>query len=388
MNVYLDNASSTRVDERVVDAMLRSFYEDIALPTSEFVHTPGQRVKELVEESRKKIADFVGAEPSEIVFTSGGTEATNLAIKGVAFAMAKNGKHIVTTAVEGRAVLDSVRKLEKWGFKVDIVPVDRYGFVNLEALEKAISKETILVSVQMVNDEVGTVQPLEEVVKIVKSKNPNTVVHTDATYGIGWLPFNVKNLGVDLASFTAHKIHGPKGVGALYIRKGVVIEKQMDGGYAEFNLRGGTPNIPGIVGFAKAIEILDWNDVEKVRKLRDYLYEVIISKIPEVILIGPSDFTKRHPANLNLSFKYVEGESVVLYMDMKGVAVISGSACFSRGLEPSYVIMAMGHSHEDAHGSIRFSLSKYNTKEEMDYTVSVLEDVIKQLRELSPLGGN
>ncbi|MDI6851939.1 MAG: cysteine desulfurase family protein [bacterium] len=388
MNVYLDNASSTRLDERVVEAIMKTFYEDIALPLSEFVHTPGQRVKELIEESRKKIASFVGAESSEIIFTSGGTEANNLAIKGIAYARAKKGKHVVTTAVEGRSVLDSVRRLEKSGFRVDIVPVDRYGFVDLDALERAVSGDTILVSVQMVNDEVGTIQPLEEVVKIVKSKNPETFIHTDATYGIGWIPFNVKELRVDLASFTAHKIHGPKGIGALYVKKGVSIEKQMDGGYAEFNLRGGTPNIHGIVGFAKAVEILSWDEVEKVRNLRDYLYKRIISSIPEVVLIGPSDFSRRHPANLNLSFKYVEGESVVLYMDMKGVAVISGSACFSRGLEPSYVIMAMGHSHEDAHGSIRFSLSKYNTKEEMDYTVLVLEEVIKSLRELSPLGGN
>jgi len=388
MNVYLDNASSTRVDERVVDAIMKTFYEDIALPTSEFVHTPGQRVKELVEESRKKIADFVGAESSEIVFTSGGTEANNLAIKGIAFAQVKKGKHIVTTAVEGRSILDSVRKLEKSGFRVEIIPVDRHGFINLEALEKAVSSDTILVSVQMVNDEVGTIQPLREVVEIVKSKNPEAIVHTDATYGIGWIPFNVKELGVDLASFTAHKIYGPKGVGALYVKKGVTVEKQIDGGYAEFNLRGGTPNIHGIVGFAKAVEVVDWKEVEEVRKLRDYLYEQAILRIPEVILLGPSDFSKRHPANLNLSFKFVEGESVVLYLDMKGIAVISGSACFSRGLEPSYVIMAMGHSHETAHGSIRFSLSKYNTKEEMDYTVSVLEEVVKSLREISPLGGN
>ncbi|MGB9824681.1 MAG: cysteine desulfurase family protein [Candidatus Hydrothermia bacterium] len=387
MKVYLDNASTTRVDERVLEAMIPLFVENYALPTSEFIHTPGQTVKELVESSRERIARFINANAKEIVFTSGGTEATNLAIKGAALANQNKGKHIISSPIESRAVLDSLKYMEKHGFEVDYIPVDKEGFINLEILKEKIRKDTVLVSIQMVNDEVGTIQNLKDIVKIVKEKNENTLIHTDATYAAGWLPLNVKELQIDLASLTAHKIHGPKGVGALYVKEGVKLEKIIDGGYAEFNLRGGTPNIPGIVGFAKALELMNKKDIEYVRNLRDTLYEKIKNEIPDIVLLGPSDFTKRHPANLNISFKYVEGESIVLYLDMKGVYAISGSACFSRGLEPSYVIMSMGHSHETAHGSIRFSLSRYNTHEEMEYTVSVLKEVIKTLRDLSPLGG-
>jgi len=388
MKVYLDNASTTRVDEKVLEAMLSVFTENYALPTSEFIHTPGQIVKEIVETSREKIAKFVNAKQKEIIFTSGGTESNNLAIKGTAFANRERGNHIITSTIESRSVLDSARALESFGFKVDYVDVDKEGFVDLEKLKKLLREDTILVSIQLVNDEVGTIQNLKEIVKLVRENNPNTLIHTDATYALGWIPLDVKELDVDLASFTAHKIHGPKGIGALYVKEGTKLTKIIDGGYAEFNLRCGTPNIPGIVGFAKALEILTPEDIKRVREVRDYLYEKILSEIPEIILLGPKDFEKRHPANLNISFKYVEGESIVLYLDMKNIYAISGSACFSRGLEPSYVIMAMGHPHETAHGSIRFSLSKYNIKEEMDYTVEVLKETIKSLRELSPLGGN
>ncbi|MBP7702328.1 MAG: cysteine desulfurase [Candidatus Hydrothermae bacterium] len=388
MKVYLDNASTTVTDPRVVDLMLPVFTENYALPTSEFIHTPGQMVKDLVEGSRKSLAEFIGAKSIEIVFTSGGTESINLAIKGAALEHGIRGKHILTTTIENRAVLDSVRFLKRMGFDVEFIPVDREGFLDLEFLDKSVRKNTILVSVQTVNDEVGTIQPIEEIVKIVKEKNPDTLVHTDATYALGWLPFNVESIGVDLASFTAHKLHGPKGIGALYIREGAKIAKIIDGGYAEFNMRGGTPNIPGIIGFKGALELVVSNEVERIRRLRDFLYKQIEKNITDTVLMGPKNFSQRHPANLNVSFKYVEGESIVLYLDMKGIAVISGSACFSRGLEPSYVITAMGHSHEDAHGSIRFSLGRFNSEEEVIYTIEVLKDVIKTLRDLSPLGGN
>jgi cysteine desulfurase len=387
LKVYLDNASTTRVDERVLEAMIPLFLEYYALPTSEFIHTPGQTVKETVESSREKIARFINANTKEIVFTSGGTEATNLAIKGAALANQSKGKHIISSPIESRAVLDSLKYLEKHGFEVEYIPIDKEGFINLEILKEKIRKDTVLVSIQMVNDEVGTIQNLKDIVKIVKEKNENILIHTDASYAAGWLPLDVKELQIDLASLTAHKIHGPKGIGALYVKEGVKLEKIIDGGYAEFNLRGGTPNIPGIVGFAKALELINEKEIEHVRNLRDTLYEKIKNEIPDIILLGPSDFTRRHPANLNISFKFVEGESIVLYLDMKEVYAISGSACFSRGLEPSYVIMSMGHSHETAHGSIRFSLSRYNTLEEIEYTVNVLKEVIKTLRDLSPLGG-
>ncbi|MEO0246923.1 MAG: cysteine desulfurase family protein [candidate division WOR-3 bacterium] len=388
MKVYLDNASTTKVDERVIEAMIPIFRENYALPTSEFIHTPGQIVREILEASREKVAQFVGASPREIIFTSGGTESNNLAIKGAALANRDKGKHIISTPIESRSVLDSLRSLEKLGYEIEFVSVDSEGFVDISEIQKKIRKDTILVSIQTVNDEVGTIQNIKEITSIIKEKNPDVLIHTDSTYAVGWIPFKVSEMGVDLASFTAHKIHGPKGVGALYVKERVKLQKIIDGGYAELNLRGGTPNIPGIVGFAKALELIDSKDVELVKNMRDYLYQKILEEIPETILIGPRDFSKRHPANLNISFKYVEGESIVLYLDMKNIYTISGSACFSRGLEPSYVIMAMGHSHETAHGSIRFSLSRFNSFEEIDYTVSVLKEVITNLRELSPLGGD
>ncbi|MEO0285710.1 MAG: cysteine desulfurase family protein [candidate division WOR-3 bacterium] len=388
MKVYLDNASTTKVDERVIEAMIPIFRENYALPTSEFIHTPGQIVREILEASREKVAQFVGASPREIIFTSGGTESNNLAIKGAALANSDKGKHIISTPIESRSVLDSLRSLEKLGYEIEFVSVDSEGFVDISEIQKKIRKDTILVSIQTVNDEVGTIQNIKEITSIIKEKNPDVLIHTDSTYAVGWIPFKVSEMGVDLASFTAHKIHGPKGVGALYVKERVKLQKIIDGGYAELNLRGGTPNIPGIVGFAKALELIDSKDVELVKNMRDYLYQKILEEIPETILLGPRDFSKRHPANLNISFKYVEGESIVLYLDMKNIYTISGSACFSRGLEPSYVIMAMGHSHETAHGSIRFSLSRFNSFEEIDYTVSVLKEVITNLRELSPLGGD
>ncbi|MEO0257999.1 MAG: cysteine desulfurase family protein [candidate division WOR-3 bacterium] len=388
MKVYLDNASTTKVDERVIEAMIPIFRENYALPTSEFIHTPGQIVREILEASREKVAQFVGASPREIIFTSGGTESNNLAIKGAALANRDKGKHIISTPIESRSVLDSLRSLEKLGYEIEFVSVDSEGFVDISEIREKIRKDTILVSIQTVNDEVGTIQNIKEITSIIKEKKPDVLIHTDSTYAVGWIPFKVSEMGVDLASFTAHKIHGPKGVGALYVKERVKLQKIIDGGYAELNLRGGTPNIPGIVGFAKALELIDSKDVELVKNMRDYLYQKILEEIPETILLGPRDFSKRHPANLNISFKYVEGESIVLYLDMKNIYTISGSACFSRGLEPSYVIMAMGHSHETAHGSIRFSLSRFNSFEEIDYTVSVLKEVITNLRELSPLGGD
>lgn len=385
--VYLDNAASTRIDDRVLEAMIPYFKDFYAVPSSEFSHTPGIQTKEAVENARESIARKIGAEAEEIIFTSGGTESNNIAVKGGAYGQIKNGKHIVISAIEHRSVLESAKRLAKEGFELTIVGVDEEGFVKIDELKRAIRKDTILVSIQFVNHEVGTIQNIKEMVDTVKSINPGIIFHTDAAYATGWIDLDVKELGVDLLTLTSHKMHGPKGIGALYIRKGVKITKFIDGGFSEFNLRGGTPNVPGIVGFAKAFELFSRDNVNYVRSLRDKFYERVMDEIEDVRLNGAKDFEKRHPNNLNLTFKYVEGESVVLYMDMKGISVITGSACFSRTLEPSYILMAMGYSHEDAHGSVRFSFSKFNTPEEIDYTIDVLKSVIDTLRRLSPLKG-
>ena len=385
--VYLDNAASTKVDDRVLEAMIPYFREFYAVPSSEFSHSPGIQIKEAIENARESIAKKIGAQAEEIIFTSGGTESNNIAIKGGAYGQIDNGKHIVISAIEHRSVLESAKRLAKEGFELTVVGVDEEGFIKINELKKAIRKDTVLVSMQFVNHEVGTIQNIKEMVNMVKSINPKIIFHTDAAYATGWIDLNVKDLGVDLLTLTAHKMHGPKGVGALYIKKGVKITKFIDGGFSEFNLRGGTPNVPGIVGFAKAFEILSKDTIEYVKGLRDKFYEKALNEIEEVRLNGARDFEKRHPNNLNLSFKYVEGESVVLYLDMKGISVITGSACFSRTLEPSYILMAMGYSHEDAHGSVRFTFSKFNTPEEIDYTINVLKNVIDTLRRLSPLKG-
>ena len=380
--IYLDNAASTRVAPEVVEAMLPYFTESYAVASSQFSHTPGLEAKEALDKARTTIASKINAQPEEFIFTSGGTEANNLAIKGAAWANRKKGNHIITSKIEHLSVLHPCRSLEKEGFSVTYLDVDREGYVDLDQLKDAITDETILVSVQWVNQEVGTIQNIEEIGRICRERG--VLFHTDAALGLGWLPLDVKEANVDLASFSAHKLHGPKGIGGLYVREGVKLRRLLDGGYNEFELRAGTENVPGAVGFAKAVELFKPGDSEYVRGLRNRLMEGLL-KIEGAELNGPRDGAKRHPGNVNISFQFAEGEAIVLHLDMKGIAVITGSACFSRALEPSHVLLAMGYPHERAHGSIRYTLSRYNTPEEVDRAVEATREVVERLRQISPL---
>jgi len=380
--VYLDNAATTKCDKRVVETMMPFFTEKYAVASSEFSHSPGIDAKDALDNARSVIADKIGAETEEVVFTSGGTESNNTAIKATAVANRKKGNHIITCSTEHRSVLESVRSLEKQGFEITVLPVSGTGLVSPDDLKSAITRKTILVSIQMVNQETGIIQDIASIGKICRETG--VIFHTDAALGYCRLPINVEEYQIDLLSITAHKIHGPKGVGAIYVRNGLGIPKWMDGGYNEFNKRGGTENVAGVVGFAKATELIEPNEIKQIERLRRRLYEGIKKNLEYVKVNGAME--RSVPTILNVSFKYVEGESVLLHLDMRGIAVITGSACFSRSLEPSYVLKTMGLSHEDAHGSIRFSFSRFNTNSEIDYVVDSVRDVVKKLREISPIG--
>jgi cysteine desulfurase len=379
--IYLDNAASTKVAPEVLEAMLPYFTEHYAVASSQFSHTPGILVKEALDRARAVIASRIGAKPEEFIFTSGGTEASNLAIKGAAYANRKKGNHIITSKIEQLSVLQPCRSLEKEGFSVTYLGVDREGFVDPDELKKAIRPETILVSIQTANQEVGTIQNLRELGRICRERG--VLFHTDAELALGWLPFDVREANIDLASFSAHKLHGPKGIGGLFVREGVKLKRLLDGGYNEFELRAGTENVPGAVGFAKAVELFKPEDSRYIQELRDYLMERLL-EIEGAELNGPRG-ERRHPGNVNISFAFAEGESIVLHLDMKGIAVITGSACFSRALEPSHVLLAMGYPHERAHSSIRYTLSRYNTRDELDRVVEATREVVEQLRRISPL---
>lgn len=376
MKVYLDNGATTRTDDEVVRAMLPYFKKHYGNASS--LHDFGTKAKEALEDSRKIMAKEINAKPEEIVFLSGGSESDNLAIKGVAYANKKKGKHIITTKVEHPAVLASFRDLFLEGFKVTYLDVDKNGFINLDELKKAITNDTILVSVIHGNNEIGTVNDIEKIGKICKDNG--VYFHTDAVQSFTKEKIDVNKMNIDLLSASSHKIHGPKGVGFLYVRKGVNIKKQISGGKHENNKRAGTENIPSIVGFAKAVQ-MD-KKLNQIKKLRDYLIKKIEKEIPDVKLNG--DREKRLVNNVNISFKYVEGEGLLMYLNDKGIAVSTGSACSSQSLEPSHVLTALGLKHEEAHGSIRFTLSRYTTKEEIDYTVKELKKIVSKLREMSP----
>jgi len=376
--IYLDNGASTRIDPQVLNAMIPYFEEIYGVASSQFSHQPGIKARDALEEARNTIASGIGAKPEELIFTSGGTESNNFALKGMA--LTTNRGHLIVSKVEHRSVLYSARTLESMGFKVDYLDVDSYGQIDLNKLKDLVTKNTLLVSIQHSNHEIGTLQPIEEIVEIARERG--AFVHTDAAYSFGWLPIDVERLGVDLLTITGHKIHGPKGIGGLYVRKGTPIKKWIDGGFNEFDKRGGTENIPGAVGMARAFELMTDTEIERVRSLRDYLKKKVLS-IPNSHLNGHPE--KRHPANLNVTFDYIEGESVVLHLDMRNIGVITGSACFSRSLEPSHILMATGVSHEHAHGSIRFSLGRFNKREELDYVYEELKKVIENLRKLSPI---
>ena len=380
--IYLDNAACTRLDERVLEAMTPYFFDTYAVATSEFGYSMGIDAKEGLENARESIASKLGADSGEIIFTSGDTESSNMALKGVAWALKeKKGKHIIVSQIEDFPVLNTAKALQRQGFDATFLNVDGEGFVDLEGLRNAITKETVLVSVQYANQEIGTVQNLKAISEICEEKD--VLLHTDATHSFTRLPLNVKELPVDLVTLSAHTIHGPRGIGALYIRKDTPITKFMDGGFQEFNLRAGVENIPGAVGFAAAVELVTEDENRQLEAMRNRVIERALSEIPEVTLNGSRE--KRSPQNANLTFHYVEGESITLHMDMRGFAVSTGSACFSRSLEASHVIRGIGGDHERAHGSVRFTFGRYNRMEDADAAIDAMSEVVARLREISPL---
>ncbi|MGB9941006.1 cysteine desulfurase family protein [Methanosarcina sp.] len=379
---YLDNAASTRLDEQVLEAMKPYLFDTYAVATSEFGYSMGIDAKEALERSRESIASKLDANSEEIIFTSGSTESSNTALKGVVWALKeKKGKHVIVSKIEDFPVLNTAKALEKQGFGATYLDVDSEGFVDLEGLKNAITKETVLVSIQQGNQEIGTVQDLKAISEICEEKD--VLLHTDTTHSFTRLPLSVKELPVDLITMSGHTIHGPRGVGALYIRKDTPITKFMDGGFQEFNLRAGVEDIPSTVGFAKAVELVTEEETLRIKAIRDRVIDKALSEIPEVTLNGSRE--KRLPQNANLTFHYVEGESVTLHMDMRGFAVSTGSACFSRSLEASHVIRGIGGDHERAHGSVRFTFGRYNRMEDADAAIEAMSEIVARLREISPL---
>ena len=381
--VYLDNNATTRMTEEVLEAML-PFYRDIYGNASS-IHYFGRQARVAVDKARQDVANLLGAEkPEEIVFTSGGTESDNFAISGVAHVLRKKGDHVITSAIEHSAVLNASRRLEKDGYKVTYLPVNQYGLVSIDDIRAAITDKTILISIMYANNEVGTIEPIADIGALAKERG--ICFHTDAVQAVGKVAFEVKSMPVDLLSMSAHKIYGPKGVGAIYIRKGTKIDTIMHGGHQEMGKRAGTENVGGLVGLGRAAELAKREAIDEPKKLqalRDYLYKGIMSGVPHTRLNG--DPEKRLPNTLNIGFKYLEGESIMLNLDMEGIAVSTGSACTSGTLEPSHVLTAMGVDAADAQGSIRFSLGRDNTKEDMDYVLAALPPIIQRLRDMSPL---
>ncbi len=382
--IYLDYHATTPVDERVLEAMLPYFREHFGNAASRN-HSFGWVAEEAVEKARKQIAALINASPKEIVFTSGATESNNLAIKGVAEMYAERGNHIITAATEHKAVLDTCKRLEKRGFRVTYLPVRPDGLIDLDQLRDSITDKTILVSIMYGNNEIGTIQDIRTIGQICHEKG--VLFHTDATQAVGKIPVDVIADNIDLLSCTAHKMYGPKGVGALYVRRKnprVQLVAQMDGGGHERGMRSGTLNVPGIVGFGKAAELCQQmmpEEMPRLERLRDKLKDGILAELDEVYINGSME--RRLPHNLNMSFAYVEGES--LLMGINDIAVSSGSACTSATLEPSYVLKALGAGDDLAHSSIRFGLGRFTTEEEIDYTIGKVVEVVKKLRELSPL---
>jgi cysteine desulfurase len=381
--VYLDNAAATRMDERVLEAMQPFFFDTYAVATSEFGYSLGIEAREALDGARETLARTIGASPEEFIFTSGSTESSNTAIKGVALALGeKKGKHIIVSRIEDFPVLHSAQALEKQGFQLTLLEVDGDGLVSLDKLRDAITDDTILVSIQHANQEIGTIQDIEAIGKLCREKG--VVFHTDATHTFTRVGLDVSKVPVDLVTVAAHTIHGPKGVGGLYIRKGTPLTKWMDGGFQEFNLRSGLENIPGAIGFARAVEIITPEETERLQAIRDRIIERALTEIPNSTLNGHR--SQRLPQNANVTFHFVEGESMTLHLDMRGFAVSTGSACFSRSLEGSHVIYGIGGDHERAHGSIRFSLGRYNTMDDANAVVEALAEIVSELRSISPLG--
>ena len=378
--VYLDYSATTPVKKEVLDAMLPYFTELYGNPSS--LYSIAAESKEALAKARKQVSELIGADEKEIFFTSCGTEADNWAVMGAADVLKKKGNHIITTKIEHHAMLHSCEFLEKHGYDVTYLDVDSEGRVNPADLEAAITDKTILISIMFVNNEVGTVEPIKELAAIAKSHQ--ILFHTDAVQALGHMPIDVKDLGVDLMSMSAHKIYGPKGVGALYIRKGVRISNYLHGGAQENKKRAGTENLAGIVGFGKAAELARVHLSEHIQhtsSLRDYLIQQVQEKIDNVYVNGSMEH--RHPGNANLTFEFIEGEAMLLYLDMNGIAVSTGSACSSASLTPSHVLDALGIPVERIHGTLRFTVGDMTTKEDIDYVVSTLKNVVNKLREIS-----
>jgi cysteine desulfurase len=381
--IYLDHAATTPLDPQVLEKMTPYLTEYFGNPSS--IHAFGRETRKAIEDARAIVAKEIGADgPQEIIFTGGGSESDNLAIKGVALANRERGNHIITSSIEHHAVFDTAHFLEKMGFKVTYLPVDGDGLVRVEDLVNSLTDQTILVSIMHANNEVGTIQPVAEIGKILRERK--ILFHTDAVQSVGTIPVNVKDLSVDLLSMAAHKLYGPKGVGALYVRKGVKLTPLIHGGAQERNRRAGTENVAGIVGLAKALQLANEQigvNQPRITELRDYLIDNVLKRFEHVRLNGHR--TKRLPGNANFSFEFIEGESLLLNLDLKGIAASSGSACTSGSLEPSHVLLGMGICHEIAHGSLRLTIGKENSKEEMDYVLEVLPEIVNKLRDMSPL---
>lgn len=381
--VYFDNAATTCVRKEVVDEMLKYFTQYYGNPSSQFYEL-GKESKDAIENSRKIISDFINCDINEFYFTSGGTESDNWAIKGVAFANQNKGKHIITTKIEHHAVLHTCKYLEKFGFETTYLNVDKYGMVDLEELKRSIRPDTILISVMYANNEIGTIQPIEQIGEIAKEHN--IIFHTDAVQALGGVKIDVKKQHIDLMSMSSHKVHGPKGIGGMYIRKGVKIDNFMHGGAQERKKRAGTENVPNIVGFGKAVELLNVDFEEKnkrVAAMRDKLIKDIESNIEDVLLNGHP--TMRLPNNVNFSYRFIEGEAILLWLDMEGICASTGSACASGSLDPSHVLLATGLDHATAHGSIRFTINEDTTEEDVDYVVCKMKEIVQRLRNMSPL---
>lgn len=382
MRVYLDNNATTKMDNEVFEAMVPYLTEYYGNASS--LHLFGKETNKAMDESRETIAKYLGAEPNEIIFTASGSESDNLAIRGIARAYKNRGKHIIASPIEHPAIKNTLKDLEDEGYEVTILHVDKNGMLDVEELKNAIKDETILITVMHANNEVGTFQPIEEIGKIAKENK--IIFHVDAVQTMGKVDIKPKEMGIDLLSFSAHKFYGPKGVAALYWRNGVRFGKVLTGGGQEGKRRPGTSNVPGMVGMAKALEIAYRDMAEEFKKeeeLRDYFESEVLKRIPEVVINAKE--AKRLPGTSSITFKYLEGESILLSLSYKGIAVSSGSACSSDDLQASHVLLAMGIEPEFAHGTIRFGLGKYNTKEEIDYTLDVLVEVIEKLRAISPL---
>ena len=381
--IYMDHSATTPLDARVLQAMLPFFSEKFGNASS--LHSFGLEAKEALEDSRERVAKLLGADPEEIVFTSGGTESDNLALKGTARRNRELGRHIITTQMEHPAILETCRKLEKEGYEVTYLPVTSEGLVEPAALEAAIRPDTILISVMHANNEVGTIQPIEEIGRIAAEKD--IYLHSDAVQSVGKIATDVNALGVDLLSLSAHKLYGPKGVGALYIRRGTKIESIMQGGGHERGLRSGTENIPGILGLGRAAELCRERmnaDGQKLTELSARLAGEVLEKIKDAWVNG--SMKRRLPGSLNFGFKYVEGESLLLFLDSKGIAVSTGSACSSHKLEPSHVLLSLGLKPEECHGSLRITMGRSNTEEEVDYVASCIVEAVDRFRGISALG--